>query len=156
MSDVHDLSGRHIAFFSWRDTHNPEGGGAERYLEKMADGLVARGARVTILCAAHAAAPPDETVDGVGLPRRRTQPTANKAAVPGLVAPPLGRGGPPLAAHKPPRAAWWSAVTSDGPVAARRDRAAPAGREVHDQVLHPEQDLFGRSQVRGSAACHQA
>ena len=40
MSDVHDLSGRHIAFFSWRDTHNPEGGGAERYLEKMADGLV--------------------------------------------------------------------------------------------------------------------
>ena len=25
---------------SWRDTANPEGGGAERYLEKMAEGLV--------------------------------------------------------------------------------------------------------------------
>lgn len=64
------LRGRHIAFFSWRDTRNPEGGGAERYLEQMAAGLVARGARVTILCAAHAAAPPEETVDGVRFVRR--------------------------------------------------------------------------------------
>ena len=46
MSDTHDLAGKHVAFFSWRDTHNPEGGGAERYLEKMAEGLVSRGARV--------------------------------------------------------------------------------------------------------------
>lgn len=68
--DAELLTGRHIAFFSWRDTRNPEGGGAERYLEKMAAGLVARGARVTILCAAHAAAPPDEVVDGIRFVRR--------------------------------------------------------------------------------------
>jgi hypothetical protein len=55
-----DLEGRHVAFLSWRDSRNPEGGGAERYLEKMAAGLVERGCRVTILCAAHDAAPADE------------------------------------------------------------------------------------------------
>jgi hypothetical protein len=76
MSEHRDqISGRHVAFFSWRDTHNPEGGGAERYLEKMAQGLVARGARVTIFCAAHAAAPPEETVDGVRFVRHGSKLT---------------------------------------------------------------------------------
>ena len=54
------LDGRHVVFLSWRDTANPEGGGAERYLEKMAAGLVERGCTVTVFCAAHAAAPPEE------------------------------------------------------------------------------------------------
>jgi glycosyltransferase involved in cell wall biosynthesis len=75
MTDHADIHGRHVAFFSWRDTHNPEGGGAERYLEKMAEGLVARGARVTVFCAAHAAAPPDENVNGVRFVRRGTKLT---------------------------------------------------------------------------------
>lgn len=65
-----ELAGRHVAFFSWRDTRNPEGGGAERYLEKMAAGLAARGARVTIFCVAYAGAAPDETIDGVRFVRR--------------------------------------------------------------------------------------
>ncbi|HYF74324.1 MAG TPA: glycosyltransferase family 4 protein [Nocardioides sp.] len=64
------LAGRHVAFLSWRDTRNPEGGGAERYLEKMAAGLVDRGCRVTIFCAAHAGAAPDEVVDGIRFVRR--------------------------------------------------------------------------------------
>jgi glycosyltransferase involved in cell wall biosynthesis len=64
------LSGRTIAFLSWRDTHNPEGGGAERYLEKVAAGLVARGADVTIFCAAYPGAAPEETVDGIRFVRR--------------------------------------------------------------------------------------
>ena len=34
-----DLVGRHVVFFSWRDTRNPEGGGAEIYLEKVAAGM---------------------------------------------------------------------------------------------------------------------
>src|SRR5690606_28384933 len=67
------LEGRHVAFFSWRDTRNPEGGGAERYLEKMAAGLVARGCRVTIFCVAHDQAPRDETVDGIRFVRRGTK-----------------------------------------------------------------------------------
>jgi glycosyltransferase involved in cell wall biosynthesis len=61
---------RHVALLSWRDTRNPEGGGAERFLEKMAEGLVARGSRVTVFCAAYAGAAPQETVDGVRYIRR--------------------------------------------------------------------------------------
>ena len=57
-------------FFNWRDTQNPEGGGSERYVETMARGLVERGARVTIFCAAHEHAPRDEVVDGVRYVRR--------------------------------------------------------------------------------------
>jgi glycosyltransferase involved in cell wall biosynthesis len=64
------LSGRHIVFFNWRDTANPEGGGSERYVEMMARGLVARGADVTVFCASHDQAPPDEVVDGVRFRRR--------------------------------------------------------------------------------------
>ncbi len=70
MDELEGLRGREVAFLSWRDTRNPEGGGAERYLEKMAEGLVAAGARVTIFCAAHAAAPPDETIAGIRFVRR--------------------------------------------------------------------------------------
>lgn len=73
MPNALDLNGRHIVFLSWRDTRNPEGGGAERYLEKMAAGLVARGCTVTIFCAAHAAAPPEEVVDGIRFVRRGTK-----------------------------------------------------------------------------------
>lgn len=60
----------HVVFFNWRDTANPEGGGSERYVERMARGLVDRGARVTVFCAAHEAAPRDEVVDGVRFMRR--------------------------------------------------------------------------------------
>lgn len=62
-----------MVFLSWRDTRNPEGGGAERYLEKMAAGLVERGCRVTIFCVAFAGGAPDETVDGVRFVRRGTK-----------------------------------------------------------------------------------
>jgi glycosyltransferase involved in cell wall biosynthesis len=64
------FDGRHVVFFSWRDTRNPEGGGAEVYLEKVARGLVERDARVTIFCAEHAEAPRDETRDGIRFVRR--------------------------------------------------------------------------------------
>lgn len=53
MPTTSPLSGRHVVFLSWRDTTNPEGGGAERYLEKVATGLAERGARVTVFSAAH-------------------------------------------------------------------------------------------------------
>ncbi len=90
MSDHSEISGRHVAFFSWRDTRNPEGGGAERYLEKMAEGLVERGAAVTILCAAHAAAPPDETINGVRFVRRGTKMTVYLEGVAALLRRKLG------------------------------------------------------------------
>ncbi len=67
---LESLEGAQVVLLSWRDTRNPEGGGAERYLEQMAHGLAARGARVTIFCAAHDEAPAEETVDGMRFVRR--------------------------------------------------------------------------------------
>ncbi len=69
-TDPGHLTGVHVAFLSWRDTGNPEGGGAERYLEEVAAGLVARGARVTVFSAAYPGAPPEETRDGIRFVRR--------------------------------------------------------------------------------------
>lgn len=91
MHDIDDLRGRHVLFLSWRDTHNPEGGGAERYLEKMAAGLVERGCRVTIFCAAHAAAPPEEVIDGIRVVRRGTKMSVYPIAMLWVA---LGRFGP--------------------------------------------------------------
>ncbi|MDX6359138.1 MAG: hypothetical protein QOH37_2192 [Nocardioidaceae bacterium] len=64
------FDGLQIACLSWRDTHNPEGGGAERALEEVAEGLAARGARVTVFSAAHAGAPPEDEIRGVRYVRR--------------------------------------------------------------------------------------
>lgn len=67
------LAGRRVLFFSWRDTTNPEGGGAELYLERIATGLIQRGAHVTIFCAEHGMAPRDEVRDGIRFVRRGTK-----------------------------------------------------------------------------------
>jgi hypothetical protein len=45
-----------VTVLSWRDTTHPEGGGAERYLERIARDLAADGVEVTVLCARHRAA----------------------------------------------------------------------------------------------------
>ncbi|MFC5178863.1 glycosyltransferase family 4 protein [Nocardioides taihuensis] len=68
--DAATLAGKHVVFLSWRDSGNPEGGGAERYLEKMAEGLVERGCRVTVFSAAYAAAADQEVHDGIRFVRR--------------------------------------------------------------------------------------
>ena len=59
------VEGKHVVFLSWRDTSNPEGGGAELYLEKIAHGLAGLGARVTIFAAHVEGRSADEVVDGV-------------------------------------------------------------------------------------------
>jgi glycosyltransferase involved in cell wall biosynthesis len=85
------FDGRHVVFFSWRDTRNPEAGGAELYLEKMARGLVERGARVTIFCAAHDRAPADEVVDGIRFVRRGSKVTVYARGVLALLTRRFGR-----------------------------------------------------------------
>jgi glycosyltransferase involved in cell wall biosynthesis len=64
------LHGRSVVFLNWRDTANPEGGGSERYVERMARGLAERGASVTVFCASHPNAPDDQVVGGVRFVRR--------------------------------------------------------------------------------------
>jgi glycosyltransferase involved in cell wall biosynthesis len=43
-------SGRHIVFIAWRDLANENAGGSELLVDKLAQGLTARGDRVTLLC----------------------------------------------------------------------------------------------------------
>jgi glycosyltransferase involved in cell wall biosynthesis len=54
----------------WRDTSNPEGGGSELFVERVAEHLAESGWDVTICASAHAAAPPDEVRNGVRIRRR--------------------------------------------------------------------------------------
>ena len=74
---------RHIVFMNWRDTANPEGGGSEVFVEHIARGLVERGHRVTVVCAAHDQAPADEMRDGVRFVRRGNHVEASMREVGG-------------------------------------------------------------------------
>jgi len=59
-----------VLFVNWRDVSHPEGGGSERYVQRIAEGLAAAGLRVTLFCAEHGRAPREETVNGVRIVRR--------------------------------------------------------------------------------------
>ena len=54
-----------LLFLNWRDQRHPEGGGAERYLTVVTEGLAARGHRVTVVTALYPGAVPDEWINGV-------------------------------------------------------------------------------------------
>jgi glycosyltransferase involved in cell wall biosynthesis len=64
-----------VVFLNWRDTTNPEGGGSELFVERVAAGLAARGRLVTLVCAAHPGVPAEEVVGGVRVLRRGSQRT---------------------------------------------------------------------------------
>jgi glycosyltransferase involved in cell wall biosynthesis len=59
-----------VLFVNWRDVSHPEGGGSERYVHRMAEGLAATGLQVSMFCAAHDRAPAEETLRGVRIVRR--------------------------------------------------------------------------------------
>jgi glycosyltransferase involved in cell wall biosynthesis len=42
--------GRHILFVAWRDLASPRAGGSEVLVDRLAEGMTARGDRVTLLC----------------------------------------------------------------------------------------------------------
>ena len=45
-----DRAGRHVLFIAWRDLANPRAGGSEVLVDRLAEGMIARGDRVTLLC----------------------------------------------------------------------------------------------------------
>ena len=59
-----------VLFVNWRDISHPEGGGSERYVHRIAEGLTATGLNVAMFCAAHERAPGEEMVGGVRVVRR--------------------------------------------------------------------------------------
>ena len=64
-----------VVILNWRDTTNPEGGGSELYVERVAAGLAAAGRPVTLVCADHPGAPAEESAGGVRVLRRGSQRT---------------------------------------------------------------------------------
>jgi glycosyltransferase involved in cell wall biosynthesis len=56
LSARRNQSGRHVLFIAWRDLASPRAGGSEVLVDRLAEGMVARGDRVTLLCAGPTAA----------------------------------------------------------------------------------------------------
>jgi len=82
----------HVVFLNWRDRANPEGGGSEIYVERVAAGLVARGFRVTVVSARFPGSAAEEVLaSGVRLVRRGTHATVYARAALLLLARRLGR-----------------------------------------------------------------
>jgi glycosyltransferase involved in cell wall biosynthesis len=59
-----------VLFVNWRDVTHPEGGGSERYVHHIAEGLADAGLRVEMFCAAHDRSPSAEVRRGVRIVRR--------------------------------------------------------------------------------------
>jgi glycosyltransferase involved in cell wall biosynthesis len=59
-------TGRHILFVAWRDLANPRAGGSEVLVDRLADGMTARGDRVTLLCGGRTAARQYEVIRSGG------------------------------------------------------------------------------------------
>ena len=54
-----------VAVLNWRDTTHPEGGGSERYIERISADLVADGCQVEVLCSKHPGVPSRLRRDGI-------------------------------------------------------------------------------------------
>ncbi|GED96050.1 glycosyltransferase family 4 protein [Gordonia crocea] len=59
-----------ITLLCWRDLEHPQGGGSERYIQRVGAELARRGARVTLLTAAFPGCDAETVVDGVRIIRR--------------------------------------------------------------------------------------
>ncbi len=94
MSDPRD-----VLLLCWRDTTHPQGGGSERYLERVGAELARRGVRVTLLTSSYPGAPAQEMRDGVRIVRAGGRFTVYPRALAAIVAGRLGRG--PLAGITP-------------------------------------------------------
>jgi glycosyltransferase involved in cell wall biosynthesis len=65
-SEKPSRSGRHVLFVSWRDLANPRAGGSEVLVDRLAEGMQARGDRVTLLCGGPTAARPYQVIGSGG------------------------------------------------------------------------------------------
>ena len=82
----------HVLLLCWRDTTHPQGGGSERYLERVGAELVARGMTVTLLTAAYDDADAEEIRNGVRILRAGGRLSVYPRALATIAAARLGRG----------------------------------------------------------------
>ncbi|GAA2386269.1 MULTISPECIES: glycosyltransferase family 4 protein [Gordonia] len=88
-----------VLLLCWRDTGHPQGGGSERYLERVGAEFAARGSRVTLLTAHYPGAARKQTVDGVRIVRAGGRLTVYPRALATVAAARWGRGR--LAGYRP-------------------------------------------------------
>lgn len=81
-----------VLLLCWRDTEHPQGGGSERYLERVGAELAARGMRVTLLTAGYAGAPAVAERDGIRILRAGGRLGVYPRALATLMAARFGRG----------------------------------------------------------------
>ena len=82
----------HVLLLCWRDTTHPQGGGSERYLERVGAELVERGMRVTLLTAAYDDATASEDRAGVRILRAGGRLSVYPRALLTILAARWGRG----------------------------------------------------------------
>lgn len=75
-----------VALLNWRDTGHPEGGGSERYVERVAAGLAADGCDVRIHTARYPGARRREVRDGVAFARAGSRLTVYPRTLAALLA----------------------------------------------------------------------
>ena len=81
-----------ILFLCWRDTTHPQGGGSERYLERVGEYLVRHGHEVVYRTAAHDAAPRRQVKNGIRFTRAGGKLTVYPRAWSALLAGRVGLG----------------------------------------------------------------
>ncbi|WP_440714101.1 glycosyltransferase family 4 protein [Gordonia sp. FQ] len=81
-----------VLLLCWRDTDHPQGGGSERYLERVGAELARRGLRVTLLTARYPGSARREYRDGVQVIRAGGRLTVYPRTFATLVAARVGRG----------------------------------------------------------------
>lgn len=88
-----------VLLLCWRDTGHPQGGGSERYLERVGAELARRGSRVTLITAAYPEAPHRQMSDGMRILRAGGRLTVYLRAAATLLAGRFGLGR--LAGYRP-------------------------------------------------------
>ncbi|GAA4751673.1 glycosyltransferase family 4 protein [Gordonia alkaliphila] len=88
-----------VLLLCWRDTGHPQGGGSERYLQRVGAQLADRGAHVTYLTAAYPGAPREERLDGMRVLRTGGRLTVYLRVLALLIGARLGLGR--LAGYRP-------------------------------------------------------
>lgn len=81
-----------VLLLCWRDTGHPQGGGSERYLERVGAELAARGLRVTLLTARYPGAARKQVHDGILILRAGGRLTVYPRALGTIAAARFGRG----------------------------------------------------------------
>ncbi len=88
-----------VLLLCWRDTGHPQGGGSERYLERVGAHLAGRGSRVTLITARYPGAARKQMVDGMRVLRAGGRLTVYLRTAATLAAARIGRGR--LAGYRP-------------------------------------------------------